>query len=431
MAYNKILLKNISYIDEYFEIKSANILIEGEKISKIFYNLPNKDNCGNSISNSEIVLDLNGYLALPGFINAHDHLIESFITDSIFQMYEKKYLSWYEWEQEFKNSLHFKLLQSLSVADLYTLGMYKNVLSGVTLIVDHSPRDVRAPFVNKPLISLLEHFFLSHSVSSCAPKWGLGIVEEYQLSLGIIPFVIHAAEGLKPECREEIETLSRLGVLGKNTVIVNPVGITESEIKNISSRGASIIWCPNCCKNIYGVQPQLSEIIKNNINLAIGSDKAQVNPKFFFDDIKLAYEILRNLLVDWDKQNILELVLKMVTIIPAKIFNIHNEFGLIKENYFANLVIVENITNSLEVLLDLEPTNVSLLFHKGTVVFGDDKFRIAIAREIGNYSEIYIDKKPKIIFGRPFQCIQRIKEKLDLDFVIPFMPISTLEKVNL
>jgi len=180
------LYSNCRYLSESGEILFGNILIDKAAIIGI-YNLGEKPE-----KNPDWEIDFEGRIVFPGLINSHDHLYDTF-----WPKFGKagEYRSWFEWEGEFKNSEVYRQKQLLSVADLYYLGMYRNVFSGVTLVVDHFPREISKNFTEQPLVNLLENYCLAHSISSQSLEWGEGIREEFKNSKGIFPFVLHCGEG--------------------------------------------------------------------------------------------------------------------------------------------------------------------------------------------------------------------------------------------
>ncbi|HMM61488.1 MAG TPA: hydrolase, partial [Candidatus Rifleibacterium sp.] len=72
----------------------------------------------------------------------HDHLIDTCWKG----IGETPVENWYDWDRSMRSTAEYKLLQKLSVTDLYIVGMYKNVLSGVTTVVDHFPAEVSGTF---------------------------------------------------------------------------------------------------------------------------------------------------------------------------------------------------------------------------------------------------------------------------------------------
>jgi cytosine/adenosine deaminase-related metal-dependent hydrolase len=71
-------------------------------------------------------VDLQGHLIFPGLVNSHDHLVETCWKG----LGETPATNWYEWDKTVRGSEDYKLLQKLSVTDLYIIGMYKNVIAG-------------------------------------------------------------------------------------------------------------------------------------------------------------------------------------------------------------------------------------------------------------------------------------------------------------
>lgn len=405
------LLRNARYLTPDLTVAEGDLLLEGELISQI---LARGETPGRP---PDVDLNLEGYLIFPGLINAHDHLIEAFPGPTP----TRTFAAWHEWEADVKASPTFRHLQRLSAADLYTLGMYRNVLSGVTLVVDHFPREVRATFQGNPLVSLLEHFFLAHSVSAHRLQWGQGIQEEFAQARGILPFILHVGEGTTQELQEECESLNRLGALGENTVLVNPIGLQPAQIEVVAARRASLIWCPCSCQNVFGAHPPLQAAHQAGIRIALGTDRALTHPGTLFDDLRLArrynQDHLGGIFTDTD-------LVRMVTSRPAEILGVGKGFGAITPGQAANLLVFPASEGSpFDSFFALTPGRLSMVIHRGGMVFGDETLRNASALDVGQYSECLVEDQPKILMGRPFHLLDRIENKLEEPVRLPFLPL--------
>ncbi|RCK81745.1 MAG: S-adenosylhomocysteine deaminase [Candidatus Ozemobacter sibiricus] len=405
------LLRNARYLAPDLSIAEGDLLLDGDLIAQILTR-------GESPARPpDVDLNLEGYLIFPGLINAHDHLIEAFPGPAP----TRPFAAWHEWEAHCKTSPAFRHLQRLSAADLYTLGLYRNALSGVTLVVDHFPREVRATFQGNPLVALLEHFFLAHSVSAHRLEWGQGIQEEFAQARGILPFILHVGEGTTQDLQEECESLNRLGALAENTVLVNPIGLQQAQLEVVAARRASLVWCPCSCQNVFGAHPPLQAAHQAGIRIALGTDRALSHPGLLFDDLRLArrlnQELLGGVFSDAD-------LIRMVTSGAAEILGVGKGFGSIAPGQTANLLVFPAGEGSpFEAFFALTPGRVSMVIQRGGMVFGDEALRTASALDVGQYSECLVEDQPKILLGRPFHLLERIENKLEETVRFPFLPL--------
>ncbi|MEW6712021.1 MAG: hypothetical protein AB1403_19515, partial [Candidatus Riflebacteria bacterium] len=263
------LFRNGKVLQPDFSFREVSILIQDDIIYDILEpsELPRKQ--------IDADIDLDGQYVLPGMINGHDHLV-----DTCWKGLGKTPVeNWYEWDESVKASDEYKAMQRLSVTDLYILGMYKNVLSGATTVVDHFPAEISKTFYQHQLTSLLEHQYLAHSVSEKQLHWGRNIVEEFRQSRGVIPFIIHMGQGTAREIREELETLNRLGALESNTVLVDCCQLNKADLQLIAAKGASIVWLPQASDIVFGRQPDMAAILDLGIPFCIGTESSNTGSK--------------------------------------------------------------------------------------------------------------------------------------------------------
>src|ERR1700754_3309190 len=105
-----------------------HIRFSGEKIISVFRE-------ESTIPVGETIVDCEGALAFPGLINSHDHLDFNLFP----QLGSRKYNNYTEWgnyiQQEYKNEIADVLKVPQTLRSQW--GMYKNLLCGVTTVVNH------------------------------------------------------------------------------------------------------------------------------------------------------------------------------------------------------------------------------------------------------------------------------------------------------
>lgn len=411
-----ILYKNARTLQPDLSIRKQSILIQDEHIYDIFEagESPNKP--------LDEEIDLEGKLLFPGLINSHDHLI-----DTLWKKFgETPSESWIDWRSTVINDKDYKLAQRLSVADLYTLGMYKNIISGTTTIVDHFPTEVSMPFMDHALASLLKFMYIAHSVSEKGLKWSGSLQEQYRHTNGLLPFVIHIGEGKTKELLEELESLNRLGALGRNTVLINGTFLDEDDIQLVAAQGASVVWLPNSSEAIYGRQPKIKEMLEAGIRVTIGTDGANTGSSTMQAEFATALEYGKKHCPE--RLTPMQLI-SMCTMEAAKAFRIDKEVGSIAIGKIANFVVFENKVgvDPYEGFIGLQPEEMDLVVHKGKMVFGDNGFRRIPTVDFNQYSEILLNGSVKVVYGRPLQLLERIRHKLGEDISFPFFNIGADE----
>lgn len=407
------LFANAMALQPDMSLRHCDILVQDDS----FYDLLEPGTQSNKPIESEV--DLQGQTVFPGMINAHDHLIDSCWTGLGTTPVE----NWYEWDKSVHESPEFRLMQKLSVTDLYVIGMYKNIISGVTTVVDHFPTEVSSTFTGHPLVSILEHYYMAHSFSAHQLKWGASPVEQFKQARGILPFMIHAGEGTHQDIREEIEQLNRIGAIEKNTVIVNGTFLEETELQLIASRGAAIVWLPSSSERIFGQQPDIKRIMEFNIPLTIGTDSSITGATNLLADLKKAADYSQRHLAGAISAKDL---VRMVTIDASRIFSIEKQAGAITPGRKADFIVFKEKPDSdiFEQFINMRPENFSLVVHQGTMIVGNDEFRRISAIDFSQYSEVKLNGSAKILFGQPSQLLERMRHKLNSEIVFPFFNIA-------
>ncbi|MBF0501140.1 MAG: amidohydrolase family protein [Candidatus Riflebacteria bacterium] len=406
------LLENGRILTPEFEIRPGKVLICDDIITGVY----GPDDPLPKVS--ELTINLEGRIVFPALINCHDHMYETFGPRGE----DGHFRNWFDWERDFLESPIHRLKQYLSIADLYALGMYRNAISGVGLVVDHFPREVSGTFLGKPLLAMLEHFFLAHSVSSHALEWGEGLYEEFCQSRGVLPFILHMEEGFDSDIVEEIEVLNRLGALAENTVLVNGIGFSDSDLELIAAKKASVVWTPEANRHIFGSMAPVAKMLDMGIPVVLGTDSPMKGSANLFDELRLARAISHDHLGDRLKS--VDLI-DMVTRRAAQVFRVGAQRGTIAEGKFADLLIFEDLKGDpFESFFALTPRDVTILTHRGVLVFGDEAFRNACFVEFDQFSEVLVGGRPKLIWGKPLQLLERISSKLGVPCVFPFLPIA-------
>lgn len=396
-----------------FSLQSCNILIQDD----IIYDILNPGQTPLKPVDNEI--DLEGKAIFPGLINSHDHLIETCWKG----LGEVPVENWPAWDHQMRASDEYHLLQKMSVTDLYVIGMYKNVISGTTTVVDHFPAEVSATFARHELVSLLDHFYLAHSVSEHQLQWGRNIQEQFSQARGILPFIIHIGEGTSKEFAEELEALNRMGALSRNTVLVNGTFLTDSDLQLVASKGASLVWLPTSSERIFGRQPEIGRILDLGIPLSIGTDASCTGSTNMLAEMKAALAFSQNHLGGrLSARDIVE----MTTTTAARIFGIEKQVGVIEPGKRADFVVFEAEEESdiFELFIKTRPEQFSMVVHNGTMITGNDEFRKISSVDFSQYSEVRLNGMAKLLYGRPIQMLDRIRHKLDHEIVFPFFDIT-------
>jgi cytosine/adenosine deaminase-related metal-dependent hydrolase len=287
------------------------------------------------------ILDLHGFLVLPGLINAHDHLEFNLFP----RLGRGPYSNATEWARQIYHPRDSPIRQHLQVPKEVRLfwGGIKNLLSGVTTVAHHNPYQA-AVFERGFPVRLVKRYGWAHSLG-----FSSDIRKFYRDTPAGAPFIIHAGEGTDVQSRDEIYRLDRAGVLGTSTVIVHGVAFESEDLNLIARRCASLVWCPTSNHFMLGrtIPPVVFE---SGIPIALGSDSALTADGDFIDELCAA-----NCIVNLTR------LYKMVTTESARVLRLTSGEGSIREGGVADFIVVNDERQTpAESLLDLSPELVMI-----------------------------------------------------------------------
>jgi 5-methylthioadenosine/S-adenosylhomocysteine deaminase len=113
-------------------------------------------------------------ILFPAIINAHDHLFGTYYP----KVGTGTYICWLPWDYDLKGSPVYEERNRNTPFEIYQIGAYKNLISGVTTVHDHIPHHINEPYIDKLPVRVLQDYTLAHEASVYDLKWGDGIAQE-------------------------------------------------------------------------------------------------------------------------------------------------------------------------------------------------------------------------------------------------------------
>jgi cytosine/adenosine deaminase-related metal-dependent hydrolase len=287
------------------------------------------------------VLDLTGFLVLPGLINAHDHL-EFNLFPSLGRGTYKNAKGWAA--DIYQPSLSpVKEHLALSKRARMVWGGLKNLLCGVTTVAHHNPLDDTLLDPSFP-VNVVKRFGWAHSLD-----FSPDLVERFRTTPGNWPFILHAGEGVDEHARSEVGRLEQLGVLSDRTVLVHAIGLDQPDLQLLRVRQSALVWCPSSNVSTYG-QTLCASALQSDLNVILGTDSALTAPVDLIDEIEVARRTHPLSAED---------LFEMVTTRSARVLRLNDGEGTIREGGVADLVIVEDCGQSpAEALQQMRPEMV-------------------------------------------------------------------------
>ncbi|MGL4307363.1 MAG: amidohydrolase family protein [Cetobacterium sp.] len=362
----------------------GGILIENDLIKAVDYS----KNLEQLETEVDEVIDLDGKIIFPGFINTHNHLFQTLLKGLGDDMVLKDWLS----------TMTFPAANYLEPRDTYNaamVGCLEGLRSGITTMVDymypHSKEGLTdgiaeaykelkirgilgrgcmntgkqfgvhpgimqdVDTVEKDLRRVFDKYhntengrikiwtapaaIWSNSKEMLEMLWR--VTKEYDSSLTVhiseTPFDREAAEELHG--KPDINVLEDLGIVGPNVVMVHCVYLTDDDIQLAKKYDLKISH--NTVSNMYlssGVAP-VPKMLKNGLTVSLGVDgAASNNGQDMLELMKVT--ALQHKVHNRDPLAITaEKVLEMATIDGAKVVGMENEIGSIEVGKKADLVI--------------------------------------------------------------------------------------------
>ena len=264
-------------------------------------------------------MDLTGHLILPGLINAHDHLE--------FNLYPRlgrgPYPNAGAWARDVYRPGESPIREQLAIPKNTRLlwGGLTNLLSGVTTVCHHNPRE--QPVFDRDFpVRVVRQFGWAHSL-----EFSPDVVERFLATPTDWPFILHLGEGVDRKSQREIFELDELGALDSSTILVHGVALGRRGLRLTKEKGAALIWCPS--SNLFLLGRTLNGALRSGIPLALGSDSAISGAGDLLDEMRVA----RNFAAD-------SAIYSMVTDGAARILRLPAGFGAIAPGGPADLIAI-------------------------------------------------------------------------------------------
>jgi cytosine/adenosine deaminase-related metal-dependent hydrolase len=323
----------------------AEMRIRGGRIDAIV-----ADDKRSSLPTGGDCVDLQGYLVLPGLVNAHDHLEFALFP----RLGRGGYNNFLEWAEDIHLSQAPQIARHRLVPKEVRLwwGGIRNILSGVTTVCHHNPFEPEV-FSEDFIVRVLKDYGWAHSLAlepAAARKKRLNPKDQ--------PFFIHLAEGIDEQSAQEIFNLWRAGGLDEHTVVIHGLGLGEKGSALLLSAGAGLVWCPSSNLFLFG-KSMSSEEVRQFPKVALGSDSPLTAEGDLLDEIRCAHQRLQASETE---------LYGYVTQQAARLLDLKNGEGVFRPGGVADLIAVRDTGRTpAETLTALSYRKVELVLLGGRV----------------------------------------------------------------
>lgn len=317
-------------------------------------------------------------LAMPGLINSHDHLDFNLFP----RLGNRIYDSYVEWGADIQQQDKEEIKRILNIPGPLRIqwGLYKNLLTGVTTVVNHGKKLT----IDHNLIDVFQRCQSIHSVDR-GKYWKFQINQFYKKHL---PVAIHIGEGTNDLARREIDQLIKWNYFGRQLVGIHGVAMNKKQAA--AFRG--LVWCP--ASNYFLLDTTAAiDTLKQATSILFGTDSTLTASWNIWDHLRMARD--KKLLSDQE-------LFDTLTKTPARVWNLPGR-GDIKENAQADLVVAERkeIAGQWESFYGINPENLLLIIHRGDIRLFDNALYRLVEKFIptSHFSKVYINGVGKYVQG--------------------------------
>jgi cytosine/adenosine deaminase-related metal-dependent hydrolase len=275
-------------------------------------------------------IDLSGFLILPGFVNAHDHLQFALFP----RLGNPPYSNYIDWGEDIHAKFGELITSHRAVPKQIRLwwGGIRNLLCGVTTVCHHDPLWPELLREDFP-VRVVGEYGWGHSLAL-----GGDLRQAHAATPEGQPFIVHACEGIDEKAREELWGLDRLGILDSRAVLVHGLALDDEGISLMRDRGTSLIICPSSNKFLFQKLPDIS-LLSRIENVALGNDSPLTAEGDLLDEVRFA---MRCPGISSSS------AYRMVTTAPAAILGLEDAQGSIRESGLGDLIAIRDTGQDIE-----------------------------------------------------------------------------------
>jgi cytosine/adenosine deaminase-related metal-dependent hydrolase/SAM-dependent methyltransferase len=314
---------------------------------------PDHDFCTNRANST---VDLNGYLLLPGLVNAHDHLEFALFP----RLGNGNYRNCNDWAEDIHRAETAVIAKHRQIPKDVRLwwGGIRNLTCGATTVSHHNPY-VPHVFEEDFVVRVVRDYGWAHSLSMDASA----AEKKRQTSSGQ-PFLIHLAEGIDEQTENEACELHNAGALDKETVVIHGLALNKKGLQLLRASGAGLIWCPSSNVFLFGRTLAPCDILFLS-QVAVGSDSSLTAEGDLLDEVRFAHGV---------SQLPVELLYDFTTRRAAQLLRLQEGQGTLRVGGLADLVAVRDKAQSpAATLASLSHRDVQLVVIGGRVHLASDE----------------------------------------------------------
>ncbi|QEC80051.1 amidohydrolase family protein [Mucilaginibacter ginsenosidivorax] len=362
--------------------QTVDIKIEGDKIDTISLLAINADD--------QLSLYFEDSIIFPGLINSHDHLDFNLFP----QLGNQIYNNYTEWGANIHRGFKKEIAAVLNVPRHLRIlwGIYKNLLCGVTTVVNHGER----LNIDNALLNIFEEKQDLHS-ASFEKLWKLKLNNPLKRKL---PVVIHTGEGSDKLASREIDELISWNKFGRPLVGIHAVAMSKQQAPYFKA----LVWCPQ--SNFYLLN-KTADIhkLKPFADILFGTDSTLTGSWNIWDHINMA----RNTGMLSDQE-----LYQSLNKTAAKTWNMNT--GEVIAGKYADMVIAKASSGNdyNDAFFATRPAHIQMVIHRGNIRLFDQALFVTLAGSLKgkSFSLIKLDGAYKYVEGNIGELMTSIQSYL-------------------
>jgi len=344
-------------------------------------NIAVKENLVSVVSKQDLAdhlqLHFDNAIAFPGLINSHDHLDFNCFTP----LGKRTYHNYTEWGKHIHDTYKDEIDAVLKIPEdlRVTWGMYKNLLAGITTVINHG----KYLTIANPLITVLQQSQSLHSVRF-QKKWKWKLNNPFLKNKDC---VIHTGEGADEQSAQEIDELLQWNLLNRKLIGIHAVAMKPAQA--VKFKG--LVWCPESNRFLLNKDADVLHL-KEHTRMVFGTDSTLTGNWNAWQHLRLARTT----------QQVTDAELyDMVTGSPAALWETNT--GTIMPGKEADIVIARGGNNhDWNDFFETNPEDILLLMHQGQIRLFDEELLSQVNQldiDTSRFSPISINGITKFVEG--------------------------------
>ncbi len=330
---------------------------------------------GNNTTDA-LQINFDNDLVFEGLINCHDHLDFNLFP----QLGDKTYQSYTEWGNYIHTHYKDEIAAVLKVPLPLRInwGFYKNLLGGVTTIVNHGEQ---LAITDAPIKVVQCHSI--HSVQF-EKWWKFKLNNPLKIKQ---PAVIHVGEGIDESSQQEIDQLTSRNFLKRKLIGIHGVAMNTEQAESFEA----LVWCPESNYFLLNKTADINEL-KKHTSILFGTDSTLTGSWDIWDHIRLAR--------------------KTGQLTDAELYDVLQSSGPLAINNKRNMVVAkrnEEVT-SFDSFYATKPATILLVVCGGEIRLFDKSLIGQLQHiDLNKFSKIYIEGVCKYVQDDLPGLIRQIK----------------------